>query len=193
MTMSFLATRRNGMAVEELEDAQPQAELNLAIVGRTNVGKSALLNAILGQERSIVSPVAGTTRDALDTQFTYRGREVVVVDTAGMRRPWAGAAGHRKVQRDPRRRRGGPVRHRADRGRRLGTGHGAGYAHIAGLAWEMGRGVIVVVNKWDLRERAGPLRPGRGGSPGNEGAAALHVVCSGLLHLGAAGAGHRRV
>ena len=57
----------------EWEDLPAQAELNLSIVGRTNVGKSALLNAILGQERSIVSPVAGTTRDALDTQFSYRG------------------------------------------------------------------------------------------------------------------------
>ena len=140
--------------VEELEEAPPQAELNLAIVGRTNVGKSALLNAILGQERSIVSPVAGTTRDALDTQFTYRGREVVVVDTAGMRRPGQVQRGIEKYSVI---RAVGAV-DRCDialivvDASELAT---AQDTHIAGLAWEMGRGVIVVVNKWDLREEQG--------------------------------------
>ena len=137
--------------LEEMEDEQPQAELNLAIVGRTNVGKSALLNAILGQERSIVSPVAGTTRDAIDTQFTYRGREVVAVDTAGMRRRGQVQRGIEKYSVI---RAVGAV----DRGdislivvdaTELAT---AQDTHIAGLAWELGRGVIVVINKWDLRE-----------------------------------------
>ena len=76
--------------LEELDDSTPtynQGALNLAIVGRTNVGKSSLLNAILGADRSIVSDVAGTTRDALDTQISYNGRDVVVIDTAGIRRP----------------------------------------------------------------------------------------------------------
>ena len=138
----------------EWEDAPPQAELNLSIVGRTNVGKSALLNAILGQERSIVSPVAGTTRDALDTQFSYRGREVVVVDTAGMRRPGQVEQGIEKYSVI---RAVGAV-DRCDisfivvDASELAT---AQDTHIAGLAWEMGRGVIVVVNKWDLREEQG--------------------------------------
>ena len=138
----------------ELEDVPPQAELNLAIVGRTNVGKSALLNAILGQERSIVSEVAGTTRDALDTQFTYRGREVVAVDTAGMRRPGQVQQGIEKYSVI---RAVGAV-DRCDialivvDASELAT---AQDTHIAGLAWEMGRGVIVVVNKWDLREEQG--------------------------------------
>ena len=139
---------------ESLEDVPPQAELNLSIVGRTNVGKSALLNAILGQERSIVSPVAGTTRDALDTQFSYRGREVVVVDTAGMRRPGQVERGIEKYSVI---RAVGAV-DRCDislivvDASELAT---AQDTHIAGLAWEMGRGVIVVVNKWDLREEQG--------------------------------------
>ena len=139
---------------ESLEDVPPQAELNLSIVGRTNVGKSALLNAILGQERSIVSPVAGTTRDALDTQFSYRGREVVVVDTAGMRRPGQVERGIEKYSVI---RAVGAV-DRCDislivvDASELAT---AQDIHIAGLAWEMGRGVIVVVNKWDLREEKG--------------------------------------
>ena len=140
--------------VGELGDTPPQAELNLAIVGRTNVGKSALLNSILGQERSIVSPVAGTTRDALDTQFTYRGREVVAVDTAGMRRPGQVQQGIEKYSVI---RAVGAV-DRSDialivvDASELAT---AQDTHIAGLAWEMGRGVIVVVNKWDLREEQG--------------------------------------
>ena len=72
------------------DDNPPPAstnEMRLAIVGRTNVGKSMLLNAILGQDRAIVSDVAGTTRDALDTQMTYRERPVTLIDTAGIRRP----------------------------------------------------------------------------------------------------------
>ncbi len=141
-------------SIEELEDAPPQAELNLAIVGRTNVGKSALLNAVLGQERSIVSEVAGTTRDALDTQFSYRGREVVVMDTAGMRRPGQVQQGIEKYSVI---RAVGAV-DRCDiafivvDASELAT---AQDTHIAGLAWEMGRGVMVVVNKWDLREEQG--------------------------------------
>ena len=139
---------------ESLDGLSPQPELNLSIVGRTNVGKSALLNAILGQERSIVSPVAGTTRDALDTQFSYRGREAVVVDTAGMRRRGQVERGIEKYSVI---RAVGAV-DRCDialivvDASELAT---AQDTHIAGLAWEMGRGVIVVVNKWDLREEQG--------------------------------------
>ena len=138
-------------ALDELGDIPPQAELNLAIVGRTNVGKSALINAILGQERSIVSPIAGTTRDAIDTQFTYRGHEVVAIDTAGMRRRGQVEQGIEKYSVI---RAVGAV-DRSDitlmvvDATELAT---AQDTHIAGLAWEMGRGVIVVVNKWDLRE-----------------------------------------
>ena len=137
--------------LSELEDAPQPAELNLAIVGRTNVGKSALLNAILGQERSIVSPIAGTTRDAIDTQFIYQGREVVAVDTAGMRRRGQVERGIEKYSVI---RAVGAV-DRSDislivvDASELATTQDT---HIAGLAWEMGRGVIVVVNKWDLRE-----------------------------------------
>ena len=78
-----------------LENSQPEDEevMKLAIIGRTNVGKSMLLNTVLGQERSIVSETAGTTRDAVDTPFRLRRPPVVLVDTAGIRVPvgWRGA------------------------------------------------------------------------------------------------------
>ncbi|MCS7225268.1 MAG: ribosome biogenesis GTPase Der [Armatimonadetes bacterium] len=69
---------------EETQDAQ-QA-VRLAIVGRPNVGKSSLVNALLGQERVIVSPIPGTTRDAVDTFFEWKGRPIILIDTAGLRK-----------------------------------------------------------------------------------------------------------
>ena len=138
--------------IEELDETAPafqRGALNLAIVGRTNVGKSSLLNAILGQDRSIVSTVAGTTRDALDTQFTYNGRDMVVIDTAGIRRPGMVAKGIEKYSVI---RAVGAV-NRSDitllvtDASELATSQDA---HIAGLAWEICRGLIVVINKWDL-------------------------------------------
>jgi GTP-binding protein len=75
----------------EQEDSPPAAEpaerpLRLAIVGRPNVGKSSLLNRILGEERALTSPVAGTTRDAVAAEWSYEGREILLHDTAGLRR-----------------------------------------------------------------------------------------------------------
>ena len=141
------------------EDGQDTAatrseELKLAIVGRTNVGKSLLLNTILGQERSIVSEVAGTTRDALDTPFSYRGHPILLIDTAGIRRPGRVQRGIEKYSVI---RAVGAVS-RSDitllitDASELAT---AQDAHIAGLAWDMCRGLIVVVNKWDLMDEEG--------------------------------------
>ena len=124
-------------------------EMRLAIVGRTNVGKSMLLNAILGAERAIVSPVAGTTRDALDTAMTYRERPLTLIDTAGIRRPGQVKPGIEKysVLRAVNAVNRSDIALLITDAAELAT---AQDAHIAGLAWEMGRGVIVVVNKWDL-------------------------------------------
>ena len=135
--------------LDEQTPTYEQGALNLAIVGRTNVGKSSLLNAILGEERSIVSDVAGTTRDALDTAITYNNRDVVVIDTAGIRRPGQVAKGIEKYSVI---RAVGAV-NRSDitilvtDASELGTGQDA---HIAGLAWDICKGLIVVINKWDL-------------------------------------------
>ena len=130
----------------------PPTELSLSIVGRTNVGKSMLTNAILGEERSIVSPVAGTTRDALDTPISYRDHTITLVDTAGIRRPGQVQRGIEKYSVL----RAVNAVHRSDitllitDATELAT---AQDAHIAGLAWDTNRGLIVVVNKWDLVNR----------------------------------------
>jgi GTPase len=68
------------------DDAEPSEVPRLALIGRPNVGKSSLLNKLLGEERVIVAPAAGTTRDAIDTRIDFDGREVILVDTAGLRR-----------------------------------------------------------------------------------------------------------
>ena len=136
---------------EEPVAARPAAaqEMRLSIVGRTNVGKSMLLNAILGAERAIVSPVAGTTRDALDTAMTYRERPMTLIDTAGIRRPGQVKPGIEKysVLRAVNAVNRSDIALLVTDAAELAT---AQDAHIAGLAWEMGRGIIVVVNKWDL-------------------------------------------
>ena len=145
------------MIADTLPPAEPEEtaedELRLAIVGRPNVGKSALLNAILGEERVIVSEVPGTTRDAIDTPFTFTDRRLVLVDTAGLRRRGSIEAGVEK--------------HSTLRARRaleraqvalcvfdLSESFTAQDAHVVGYALEAFRGVVVVANKWDLvRER----------------------------------------
>lgn len=68
------------------EPSDEEAPMKLAIVGKPNVGKSSYLNALLGYDRAIVTPIAGTTRDALHTTYTYYGREITLIDTAGLRR-----------------------------------------------------------------------------------------------------------
>ncbi len=127
---------------------------HIAIVGRPNVGKSALANVILGTERSIVSEVPGTTRDALDTPFTFKGEPGVLIDTAGIRRRGAVQPGIERysVLRAVR------AIDRADvvcvllDATELATDQDL---HIAGEAREAFKGVVVVVNKWDLIPEAG--------------------------------------
>ncbi len=127
---------------------------HIAIVGRPNVGKSALANTILGTERSIVTEVPGTTRDALDTPFTVRGEAGVLIDTAGIRRRGAIQPG---IERYSVLRAVGAI-DRSDivfvllDATELATDQDL---HIAGEAREAFKGVVVVVNKWDLIPEAG--------------------------------------
>ena len=122
--------------------------VKFSIIGRPNVGKSSLVNALLNEDRVIVSDVAGTTRDAIDTPFTYHGKEYVVIDTAGMRKK-------------------GKVYENVERYSLLRSMKAIDRSdvccivinaeegiiehdkHIAGYALEAGKAVVLVVNKWD--------------------------------------------
>ena len=132
----------------ELEEDRDDA-MKLAIIGRTNVGKSMLDNAILGQDRSIVSEIPGTTRDAVDTRFVYRGSPVVLIDTAGLRRPGRIERGieYYSVLRAMRAVQRSDIALLVLDATELGT---AQDAHISGRAWDGYKGLIAVVNKWDL-------------------------------------------
>jgi GTPase len=123
--------------------------LRIAIIGRPNVGKSSLLNSLLGEERVIVSPIAGTTRDAVDTFFTYEDQSLVFIDTAGVRRRGKvyGSVEKYSVIRTLR------AIERSDVSLIVLDGH-EGITEqdkkIAGLAHQSGRAAIFVVNKWDI-------------------------------------------
>ncbi|MGC4106143.1 MAG: ribosome biogenesis GTPase Der [Thermomicrobiales bacterium] len=141
--------------VENLPDAEPEEETEgprIAIVGRPNVGKSRLLNALLGQERAIVSDVAGTTRDSLDTDITWKGQPLTLIDTAGIRRRGRVEQGIERfsVMRSMR------AIDRADVVLLLidaTEDFTAQDLHIAGYVEEQKKGLVVVVNKWDLIEK----------------------------------------
>ena len=123
--------------------------VTVAVIGRPNVGKSSLVNRILGAERVLVSPEPGTTRDAVDTRFSYRGRNYVLIDTAGIRAK--GRIG-RSVERYSVSRALAAIR-RADVALILldgVEGIAAQDAKIGGEAHEAGCASILVVNKWDL-------------------------------------------
>jgi GTPase len=132
---------------EEGEEAGPR-EVRLAIVGRPNVGKSSILNRLLGEERVIVSPVAGTTRDAVDTLLRSEGREFRLIDTAGIRRKGKTEEMAEKLSVVMARR----SLERADVAVVVidaVEGVTALDANIAGYAVEAGCSVILAVNKWD--------------------------------------------
>jgi len=123
-------------------------EVRLAIVGRPNVGKSSILNRLLGEERAIVSPVAGTTRDAVDTLLRYEGRQFRLVDTAGIRRKGKTEEMAEKLSVIMARK----SLERADVAVLVVDaveGVAALDANIAGYAVEAGCSVIIAVNKWD--------------------------------------------
>lgn len=134
------------------EPAEEDQAIKIAIVGRPNVGKSSLLNRLLGEERAIVSPVPGTTRDALDTHLVYNGVPLTLIDTAGLRRrghidpgveTWSALRAYKAIT-------------RADVALLVVDAtepFTAQDAHIAGLVIDALKSVVVLVNKWDAVEK----------------------------------------
>lgn len=133
----------------ETADNKADESIRFSLIGRPNVGKSSLVNAILGQQRVIVSNIAGTTRDAINTKFTADGREFTMVDTAGIKKK---GKLYENTERYALMRSMKAIDDsdvvlvvlNADEGIRELDKHIAGYAHEAGKA------IIIVVNKWDL-------------------------------------------
>lgn len=138
----------NKNAMEEAEDERPR----IAIVGKPNVGKSSMINKLLGEDRVIVSDIAGTTRDAIDTAIKHQGKEYVFIDTAGLRRK-------NKIKEELEKYmivRTVSAVERADVVIVVidaKEGVTEQDAKIAGIAHERGKGVIVAVNKWDAVEK----------------------------------------
>jgi GTP-binding protein len=140
--------RRWDAAMAADADGEPAA---IAFIGRPNVGKSSLLNALLGEERAIVSEIPGTTRDAIDTRLAWGRSEVVLIDTAGIRRRGKVASG------------AAAERYSTIRALHALTradvavlvidaveGLTSQDAHVAGYVVEEGKGLVIAVNKWDL-------------------------------------------
>jgi GTP-binding protein len=186
-----LATRLPEAPPGPAEAAPEEAGVRIALVGRPNVGKSSLVNRLLGAERVVVSEVPGTTRDSVDTELTVDGRTLTLVDTAGLRRP-------------------GRRTRTAERGSALMTvrsleradvavvvldaGEGATDqdARVLQLAQDRGCPVVIAANKWDLVSAAGEERA-RAVDAGIR--SALHFAPDApLLHVSArSGAGVRRI
>lgn len=136
---------------DEEESGERSDEIRLAIIGRPNVGKSSLLNKILGEERAIVSPVAGTTRDAVDTHIESEGQKYLIIDTAGIRRKGKTTEMAEKMS---------VIMARKSLERAevailvidAVEGVTALDANIAGYAVDSGCSVLIAVNKWDALE-----------------------------------------
>ncbi|SHI29964.1 ribosome biogenesis GTPase Der [Parasporobacterium paucivorans] len=136
----------------DTDDEEEEEKIKIAIVGKPNAGKSSIINKLIGENRVIVSDIAGTTRDAIDTEIEKNGRKYVFIDTAGLRR-------RSKVNEDLEKysiirtvsaiERSDIVIHVID----AADGVTEQDAKIAGIAHERGKGVIIAVNKWDLIEK----------------------------------------
>jgi GTP-binding protein len=137
---------------ETSEDEEEDERPKVAIVGKPNVGKSSIINKLTGENRVIVSDIAGTTRDAIDTEVVYNGREYVFIDTAGLRRK-------SKVKEELERYsiiRTVSAVERADVVLMVidaTEGITEQDAKIAGIAHDRGKGIVIVVNKWDAIEK----------------------------------------
>lgn len=134
------------------EEIEEEDVIHVALIGRPNVGKSSLVNAILGEERVIVSEIAGTTRDAIDTPFTLEGQKYTLIDTAGMRKRGKVYESTEKYSVL----RALAAIERSDVVLVVLNGEEGIVEQdkkIAGYAHQAGRGVIILVNKWDAVEK----------------------------------------
>ncbi|MGF1679170.1 MAG: ribosome biogenesis GTPase Der [Candidatus Methylacidiphilales bacterium] len=139
---------------DDSSDVAEKKELNIAVVGRPNAGKSSLINALLDEERVIVSPLAGTTRDAVDVRFEHQGRKFCLVDTAGMRKRTRLADPLEQAMTS----RSAHSINRADICVLVidaEVGVAVQEKKIAGLIQKAGKPCLIVVNKWDLARDAG--------------------------------------
>jgi len=141
-------------ALPEQKEAEEDENIKIAIVGKPNAGKSSLLNKLVGEERVIVSPIAGTTRDAIDMQIEYEGLPVTLIDTAGIRRRGKIEKGVEEYSVL----RSFKAIERADVALLMidaTTGITAQDAHIAGFIKDEWKSCVVLVNKWDAIEKDG--------------------------------------
>ena len=137
---------------EEAKNQEEEDVIKVAVIGKPNVGKSSLINRILGEERVIVSDIAGTTRDAIDSDYVYEGQKYTFIDTAGMRRKSKIKANIEKFSII----RAVAAVERADVCILMinaEEGITDQDTKIAGIAHEAGKAVIIAVNKWDLVEK----------------------------------------
>jgi GTP-binding protein len=140
------------VATLPLHEPEPAADLRVAVVGRPNVGKSSLTNRLCGEERTLVSDIPGTTRDSIDTRVRWHGHDVVLVDTAGIRRK----AKHEKGVEYFSTLRSLRAIERCDVAVLLldaAEGMVAQDARIAGAIHDAGRGAVIAVNKWDAVQK----------------------------------------
>jgi GTP-binding protein len=145
---------------EAEEREQEEGTIRVAVVGKPNVGKSSFVNRLFGEERVVVSEIAGTTRDPVDTPMLYHGKTLIFVDTAGLRRQsritdsleyYSSLRAARVVQEAD------VCLVLVDATEELATQD----LRVAEQAWEAGAGLILVVNKWDLVEKETQTAPAR--------------------------------